>query len=256
MADPRTPIFDAVRTAGGRFPTQALVERFHALLDEAGVPRTGPVVVPAGPIACIDLSLIRVICRNATVELVEPIRAACIKYEINTIRRVAAFIAQMAHESRCFTALEENMNYTSAARIVAVWPSRFTLASAAAYVRQPQKLANFVYANRMGNGPPESGDGWRFRGAGPMHLTGRDNWEAFAADLGVSLDSALGYGRGIEGGIVAAGWFWEQNDINRLADTPGVSDESKRINGGTNGLAERTSFFNALVAELLKREAK
>lgn len=252
MNDPRTPIFEAVRAAGGRFRTQALVEQLHIVLDEVGVPRSD--TIPAGPLAHIDKALLNVVCRNIGEEWAVPIRNACMRFEINTIRRIAAFIAQMAHESRCFTRLDENMNYTTAKRIAEVWPTRFTIRTAEAYVRQPQKLANFVYANRMGNGPPESGDGWKFRGGGPLHLTGRKNWQAFADYLNVSLDTAIGYGRTIEGGVMSAAFFWEMNDINRLADTPGVSDESKAINGGSHGLQERKTFFNALVAELLRRE--
>lgn len=255
MSDPRKPIFDAVRTAGGRFKTQAAVERMHAILDECGVPREGVIVIPAGPISDIDLSLLQVVCRSVSADWVAPIRAACIRFEINTIRRIAAFIAQMAHESRCFAKLDEDLFYTTAGRIVQVWPSRFNLASAAKYLRNPQKLGNFVYANRMGNGTPESGDGYKFRGGGPLHVTGRDNWQAFADEMGLTLDEALAYGRTIEGGVMAAAWFWEANDINRLADTPGVTDETKRINGGTNGLNERKAFFDALVSELLRREA-
>lgn len=255
MSDPRKPIFDAIRTAGGSVPDRAAVERVHAVLDTLGVPRFGAVVVPAGPIACIDLSLLRVVCRSVSDIWVSPIRAACIRFEINSIRRIAAFIAQMAHESRCFKLLDEDMFYTTAGRIVQVWPSRFNLQSATAYLRNPEKLGNFVYANRMGNGPPESGDGYKMRGGGPLHVTGRDNWQAFADEMGMSLDEALAFGRTPEGGIMSAAWFWEANDINRLADTPGVADESKRINGGTNGLAERKAFFDALVSELLKREA-
>jgi putative chitinase len=104
----------------------------------------------------------------------------------------------------------------------------------------------------MGNGNEASGDGWRFRGGGPLQLTGRDNWTGFAKAMGMSLDDALAYGRTVEGGVMTAAWFWEANDINRLADTPGVADESKKINGGVNGLADREAKFNALVAALLR----
>ena len=108
--------------------------------------------------------------------------------------------------------------------------------------------------NRMGNGPPESGDGWKYRGNGPPQLTGADNHRAFAEAIGKSVDDAVAYIGTLEGGIEAAAWFWEENDINRLADTPGVADETKRINGGTVGIEDRQSKFNTLVDELLAAE--
>jgi putative chitinase len=209
----------------------------------------------------IDIALLRAVCPNCDPKWVEPVRKACLDFEINTIRRISAFIAQMAVESQCFTKLDENMNYTSAERIKAIFGQgtagrkRFpTLASCGAYVRNPEKLANYVYANRMGNGPVSSGDGWKFRGGTLIHLTGRDNWTAFANALGMSVEAALIYGRTPQGAAVAAAWFWEENDINRLADTPGVADESKAINGGTNGLDDRKAKFDKLVAVLLKRQ--
>jgi putative chitinase len=137
-----------------------------------------------------------------------------------------------------------------------VWPKRFpTLGSASAFARNPEKLANKVYGGRLGNGPEQSGDGWRFRGTGPLQITGRDNFTRFAYAMALPLDQALLYARSTEGGIMAAAWFWEENDINRLADTPGVEDESRRINGGTNGLADRRVRFDRVVAELLRRGA-
>jgi putative chitinase len=185
---------------------------------------------------------------------VPPIKAACRKFEINTVRRIAAFLAQMAHESG-LKPRTENLNY-SAARLMEVWPKRFpTLGSASAFARNPEKLANKVYGGRLGNGPEQSGDGWRFRGTGPLQITGRDNFTRFAYAMTLPLDQALLYARSTEGGIMAAAWFWEENDINRLADTPGVEDESKRINGGTNGLADRRVRFDRVVAELLRRGA-
>ena len=150
--------------------------------------------------------------------------------------RLAEWFGEMAHESAGFTRLVENMNYTSAARIRAVWPSRFpTLASAAPFVRQPERLANFVYANRMGNGPPESGDGWRFRGRGIIHLTGRENYYRFGferdPDAAAQPDNA----------VRAACAYWSERGLNGLADA-GQSDAiSARINGKhpANGLEDR-----------------
>lgn len=227
---------------------------------------SGPVSAGKSVIDMVTLSLLLLVAPKAPNlgQWVEPIRAACRRFEINTIRRVSAFIAQMAHESG-LTLRSENLNY-SAKRLAEVWPGRFAVNPKAAEKdrqpnelakaldRKPEAIANHVYANRMGNGPPESGDGWRFRGGGPLQLTGRDNWTDFARAMAISLDEALAYGRTLEGGIMAAAWFWESNDINRLADTPGVADETRAINGGANGLSDRKAKFDALVEAMLKLE--
>ena len=206
----------------------------------------------------ITIAVLRAACPERNIEQlspwVPPIKAACRKFDINNIRRVAAFIGQMSHESSLKPGREENLSY-SAKRMAEVWPSRFrTIGAAKPYEHNPEKLANRVYADRMGNGNEASGDGWRYRGAGPLQITGADNWRGFAKDLGMTRDASLDYGRTLEGGIMAAAWFWETNGINRLADTPGVSDESRRINGGEHGLADRKRRFDAAVAALLKEE--
>ncbi len=257
------PVRDGVDGDPGLRTWTAIVE----VLDRAcPAPATPPPCALPPAVEMVTPALLRVVVPDRDEANLEAwsaaIRAACVRFEINTIRRVAAFIAQMAHESglKC---LDENLRYSSAERIKTVFGQgeagrrRFpTIFSAQPYVGQPEKLANYVYANRMGNGPPESGDGWRFRGGGPLQNTGRDNWTRFAEAMGMCLDEALAFGRTLEGGIMAAAWFWEENDINRLADTPGVADESRAINGGKNGLADRTAKFNALVAAMLRLERK
>lgn len=216
-------------------------------------------VAPLSPaIEMVSVDMLRVACPSTPIETlapwVAPIKDACHRFEIDKIRRVAAFVAQMAVESAGFTRLEENLRY-SAKRLTEVWPRRFpTLDAAKPYAANPQKLANKVYAGRMGNGDEASGDGWTFRGGGPLQVTGRDNWTAFAKAMGLSVDAALAYGRTVAGGVMAAAWFWESNDLNRLADTPGVADESRRINGGDNGLADRKAKFDALIAWMLKHQ--
>jgi putative chitinase len=206
----------------------------------------------------IDAELLHIACpERSLAELapwVEPIRRACLKFEINTVRRVAAFVAQMAHESG-MQPRAEDLNYR-AERLCEVWPGRFpNLGAAVPYAHNPERLANKVYAGRLGNGDEASGDGWKFRGIGPLQVTGRANMTAFAASMGIPIDQALTFARTLEGGIMAAAWFWEANDINRLADTPGVADETRRINGGEVGLADRTARFDAVVAEMLRRGA-
>lgn len=183
---------------------------------------------------------------------VAPLKKSCAEYEIDSIRRISSFIAQMAHESGLIAEREENLYY-SAKRLTEVWPHRFpTLESAEKYANNPMALANHVYANRMGNGNEQSCDGWRFRGMGPLCLTGRANWTAFAAKMKMSIPEALAYGRTIEGGIATAAWFWDKNCINRFADTPDVSDESRAINGGMTGLNDRRKRYNAVHKELTR----
>lgn len=165
-----------------------------------------------------------------------------------TSYQAAHFFAQCYHETGGFTRFEENLNYTSAERIAAVWPSRFpTPASAEPYVRQPEKLANAVYANRMGNGDAASGDGWRYRGRGALHLTGRDNYRRFAG-------SASAYARALdipelvasEFAFESAAHFFDTNRVWKIA-ADGVRDEviqavTSKVNGGAIGLAERAQL--------------
>ena len=216
----------------------------------------------AFPISAIDLRLLQMMAPHAVLDdlerWVEPIKAACALYRIDSIRRVSAFLTTLAHEGQFKIGARENMSY-SAKRLSQVWPSRYGRGAPNAKAKElshnPEALANDVYANRMGNGPPESGDGWKFRGNGPTQLTGRDNHEAFAKAIGKPLEETAAYIGTLEGGVMSAAWFWNENGINELADTPGVEDETRRINGGLIGIHERRALFNKCVAELLKREA-
>lgn len=252
----RTNLFAAIRpyAPNQRF-TPDMVTAIDGLADMMGI----PAMPHSGVIGMIDAALLKVACPERTeaqiVQWVVPIQKACVRYKIDSVRRVAAFLAQMAHESGLIPGREENLNY-SAKRLTEVWPSRFpTLAAAQPYANNPQKLANRVYANRMGNGDEASGDGWRFRGAGPGQLTGRSNWTGFGKANNMTPDQAVEYGRTLEGGVMSFGWFWETNGLNALADTPGVEDETRKINGGTHGLADRKARFDRAVAELLRRGA-
>jgi putative chitinase len=264
----RTALFEAVRPfAPGRRLTPTMVAAIDKVADLFELPNAiGDVPMPK-PIALIDAQLLALACpplpvadREATAAAV---RAACARFEINTVRRIAAFIAQTTVESH-LQRITENLNY-EAQRMADVWPSRFSVtgkkggranAKAMSLAHKPEALANEVYANRMGNGPPESGDGWRYRGDGLLQLTGKNNWTGLAAAISKPLDETLLYVRTtLEGAVMSAAWFWEENDINRLADTPGVTDETKAINGGDTGLAERKRVFDLVVAELLRRGA-
>ena len=165
------------------------------------------------------------------------------KYEITTVERVAAFLAQCGHESADFTVLKENLNY-SAEGLHKVFPKRFpTLESAQPYNRNPEKIANKIYSDRMGNGPEASGEGYKFRGRGAIQLTGKENYSRFAASLGTDVTAAVTYCETLEGAIESACWFWNTNKLNALADAADIVTLTKRINGGTLGLDERKHHF-------------
>lgn len=170
---------------------------------------------------------------------------ACAEFQINTPRRQAAFLAQLAHESVQLARFEECLNY-SAERLRAVFPKHFSsLDIARRYERQPEKIANWVYRNRMGNGDALSGDGWKFRGRGPMQLTGRENFfrcgQALSLDLTIFPDVVATP----DVGFRAAAWFWatRKPSLNALADVWGFLAITRAINGGLNGLADRQSYY-------------
>lgn len=164
-------------------------------------------------------------------------------YDINTVKRVSAFLAQTAHESGGYRAIKENLNYR-AESLMRVWPRYFpTLEIARAYERQPERIANRAYANRMGNGDESSGDGWRYCGRGLIQLTGKSNYERYAESLQISLQEAQEHLLTFEGCVQSAAWFWEANNLNQWADTGDILTLTKRINGGTIGLADRQKHY-------------
>lgn len=168
------------------------------------------------------------------------------EYQIDTPQRIAAFIAQCSHESAGFTALKENLNYR-ASTLRKIFPKYFpTDELANHYASLPNKqeaIANKVYANRMGNGTEESGDGYRFCGRGLIQLTGRDNYSWFAASLSISVEEASEYLQTFEGAAQSACWFWETNGLNRWADASDILTLTKKINGGTIGLEDRKKHY-------------
>jgi putative chitinase len=167
-------------------------------------------------------------------------------YGIDTPQRVAAFLAQCAHESGGFTALHENLNYR-AATLRKVFPKYFPDdAIAEQYASQPNKqelIANRVYANRMGNGPEESGDGFRYCGRGLIQLTGKQNYTRFAESIDTPVDQIPEFLATFEGAIQSACWFWETNNLNQYADNNDILTMTKRINGGTIGLEDRMKHY-------------
>lgn len=168
-------------------------------------------------------------------------------YKIDTALRLAHFLAQTGHESAQFKAVSENLNY-GAKGLRGIFGKYFpTDALAAAYERKPEKIANLVYASRMGNGPESSGDGFKFRGRGYIQLTGKSNYAAF--DLAVEDDILANPDLvSTKHALASAAWFWKKNGLNLIADTGSsaevVTKITKRVNGGTIGLPDRIKHFN------------
>lgn len=189
-------------------------------------------------------------------EWTKALNAVLPKYGITSVERVAAFIAQTAHESGNYRRLVENLNY-SAAGLAKTWPSRFALRDmrgnilkpyrpnelATRIERKPQEIANIAYANRMGNGDERSGDGWEYRGRGLIQLTGKDNYSRFANAIGMKLADAVEYAGTFEGAVESACWFWKVNNLNVHADKKAMVSLTKAINGGTHGLDDRQARY-------------
>lgn len=174
----------------------------------------------------------------------DPLNLAMEEFGIDTPARQSAFLAQAAHESTQLRDLRENLNY-SADRLIEIFRRRFTLADAAAYARQPERIANRVYAQRLGNGDEASGDGWRFRGRGIFQVTGRANYAECSRAL--CNDEILIERPELlelpDGACRSAGWFWQSRELNQYADTGDFRTLTLRINGGLNGYAERAEFY-------------
>ena len=169
-------------------------------------------------------------------------------YHINTPERIASFIAQCGHESGGWKTFSENLNY-SAKALNAVFPKYFKRAGRDAneYARKPEKIANVVYANRMGNGPTESGDGWLYRGRGPIQITGHDNYETFGYDMGVDVRDPDDVANNKEVSLLSALWFWNKNDLNKYADNHDIKGQTRNINGGYNGLKDRINHYEEIL---------
>jgi putative chitinase len=169
------------------------------------------------------------------------------EYDIETEHRVAAFIAQCAHESGNFRFITENLNYKWQS-LRKVFPKYFPDDSIAQqYANMPNRqeaIANRVYANRMGNGSEASGDGFKYRGRGLIQLTGKTNYENYAMSLEIDVDEAVEHLKTFEGCVQSAAWFWDENKLNTFADRKDIVTLSKRINGGTIGLEDRIKHYN------------
>lgn len=171
---------------------------------------------------------------------------SCTSFKIQTPLRLAHFLAQCSHESAAFTRVEENLNY-SAERLLKVFPKYFTRESAEKYAHNNVMIASRVYADRMGNRDETSQDGWKFRGRGYIQLTGKDNYQRFGSKVSENLltDPDL---VATKYPLLSAAWFWDSKNLNELADMGSTENEvatiTRKVNGGFNGLEERTKLFN------------
>ena len=164
-------------------------------------------------------------------------------YEIQCPLRIAGFLSQIIHESGGFSFVKENLNYGTEG-LLSTFKKYFTVRELAEqYARKPEMIANYVYANRMGNGDIDSGDGYRFRGRGLIQITGRDNYTALAEALNMSVEDCVDYIETPEGACASAGWFWDNNQLNNYCDSGDFVTLTKRINGGTNGIDDRRQHY-------------
>lgn len=180
---------------------------------------------------------------------VPPLRTACAEFEIDSPVRLAAFLAQAAHESSELVRLRENLNY-SAAALLNTWPTRFTKELAASLAHQPARIAEHVYGDRMGNGPEGSGDAWACRGGGIFQLTGKAAYAAAGKRLGLDLEARPDL---ITDPLIAArtaGDFWRENGLAALADKGDFAGLTRRINPGLLGMASRRTYFAAFKERL------
>lgn len=170
------------------------------------------------------------------------------KYDISTPERQSCFLAQVMHESNSFKSLSENLNY-SAQGLMRTWSSRFPdLDVAEKFEHKPEKIANKVYAGRMGN--IEEGDGWKYHGRGLIQLTGRENYANFGSNVGVDVLSNPDLLTTPEYATLSAGWYWNKRNLNQLADNMDIEGITKKINGGTIGLEDRKARTQKVLAIL------
>jgi putative chitinase len=218
-------------------------DKTWAMIMAEGQSVPTPVETPVVPIGGLKLDKLKGHIPDAVISMI-PDTAA--KFQINTPLRLAHFLAQCGHESGGFRLTQENLNY-SAKGLNGIFKKYFpTEAAAAPYNRNPQKIANKVYSNRMGNGSEASGDGYKFRGRGYIQLTGKDNYTAFGKSIGIDMTVnpdlvASQYA------LLSAAWFFTKNGLHKMADGGAtdavVTSITKRVNGGTIGLADRIKHF-------------
>lgn len=203
----------------------------------------------------ITLELLQKLCPTTKKEVLEayvqPLNEYCEQANIlDTKTRLAAFLAQIIHESGGFKIIKENLNYSSHG-LQKTFKKYFpTEKDAQLYARNPERIANKVYANRMGNSDENSGDGWKFRGRGLIQLTGKTHYTRFSEHIKKTLDQTVTYLETTEGAVRSACWFWNNNQLNKLCDENDFIGLTKRINGGTNGLKDREKYFELALKEI------
>ncbi|MVM34432.1 glycoside hydrolase family 19 protein [Spirosoma sp. HMF4905] len=181
---------------------------------------------------------------------VVPLNVQLPKYQINTLNRAAHFFSQITKESGGFTIMVENMNY-SPQRLMQVWKNRFpTMEIAQQFAHNPEKLGNFVYANRLGNGPSASGDGYRYRGRGLIQCTGKDKYIDLTKLFGFNYIAHPEYMERPQDALLSALWFWQTRGLNAVADGDDVEKVTLVVNGGTTGLKERSELLTKCKAAL------
>jgi len=181
--------------------------------------------------------------KTSVLELyVDPLINTFDKYDINTSLRQAGFIAQVGHESSGLRIIKENLNY-SASGLKSVFKKYFPGDLAYEYARNPEMIANRVYANRMGNGDEESGDGWRYRGRGLIQITGKNNYSDLVNEFNMNLEDVPDWLETPEGATLSAGWFWNSRGLNEYADMEDIIEMTKLINGGLNGIDDREAIY-------------
>ena len=194
----------------------------------------------------------KMLCTITTPELADKwavaLNETCEEFAIDNPFRIAGFLSQTAHESAGFKFVSENLNY-SAASLMRVWPTRFpNVEIAQRYAMQPEKIANRAYADRMGNGDEASGDGWKYRGRGLIQLTGKNNYVAYSMACDNEALQKPDIVAEPKYAAESAGWFWNVNRLNTLADAQDVVGMTKRINGGTHGLDDRQMKYSKIMS--------
>ena len=165
---------------------------------------------------------------------------------IESPNRIAGFLAQTSHESGKYKFLVDNINYSDKG-LLKTFPKYFNESNVMEYARKPEAIANRVYANRMGNGDEASGDGWKYCGRGLIQLTGKNNYQAFADSEQMDIEELPNYLTTYVGAVRSALWFWNKNNLNVTADAGDLVMMTKKINGGTHGLAERTAEYKRIL---------
>ena len=232
----------AFQTKHGITPDGIVGDKTWGLIIGESIQSTPQPVVSTPSVSGLKLDKLK---GHIPQSVIDSIPEVASKFEINTPLRVAHFLAQCGHESGGFKLTQENLNY-SAKGLLGIFPKYFDAGTAAAYERKPEKIANVVYANRMGNGDKTSGEGWKFHGRGYIQLTGKENYTAFTKSIGEDCVAnpdlvASKYA------LASAAWFFSKNGLHKIADGGSGDDTvtkiTKRVNGGTIGLPDRIKHF-------------